>query len=77
MHEVGASAGEAGVNEDEVESSKEQRRASEPEDEACDNEVGTCDDEGLARFGRVVCIGRVTESITLALRGGAITLITP
>ena len=50
--------------------------ASEHEVGASEHEVVASHDEGLARFGRVVRSGRVTELITWSLRGGEITLVT-
>ena len=67
--EAGASEHEAGAREDEV-------GASDHEVGASEHEVGASEHEVVARFERFVLFGRVTESITLALRGGAITLVT-
>ena len=90
MNEVGASKDEVGARNWDAGASNDEAGASEHEAGASDDEVGASDDEvgasehevvasdaeGLARFARVVRFGRVTESITLALRGGAITLVT-
>ena len=43
---------------------------------AREDEVGPSEHELVGRFERVVRFGRVRESNTLALRGGAITLLT-
>ena len=74
--EVGARNWDAGARNDEAEASEHEGGASEDEVGASEHEVVARDDEGLARFERFVLFGRVTESISLALRGGAITLVT-
>ena len=77
MHEVGASKDEvrarnwqAGASEDELGSSEHEVVASFWEAGAREDEVGPSEHELVGRFERVVRFGRVTESITLALRRG-------
>ena len=69
MHEVGASKDEVGERKWEAVVSEAEVGASEPE-------VGASEHEVVARFQRIVRFGRVTESITLALRGRGIILVT-
>ena len=80
--EVGARECKAGASKDEAETCEDEARASEAVVGCSEDEVAASEHEvdasavGLARFELVVRFVRLTDSITLAIREGAITLLT-